>query len=82
MIVYIDNVSWFNNDIAFVRKDMVGVVKDKNSLYTIIDKFGGLLKTPLNMSSHMVGIYPNISSIEISGEIRYYDEINKNLQII
>ena len=74
-----DNVSWFNNDIAFVRKDMVGGVKDKNSLYTIIDKFGGLLKTPLNMSGPHGWYIPNISSIEISGEIRYYDEINKKL---
>jgi DNA polymerase-3 subunit epsilon len=74
-----DNVTWFVNDIAFVRKDLVPGVKDKNSLYTIIDKFGGLLKTPLNMSGPHGWYIPNISSITISGEIRYYDEINKKL---
>ena len=64
-----DNVTWYNNDIAFVKRE---------GKYAVIDKFGKLIN-PFNTSGPYAPHIPNISSITISGESKYFDELNKKL---
>lgn len=65
-----DNVTWFNNEIAFVKRE---------SKYAIIDKFGELI-TPFNMFGPYAPHIPNLACVSINGEIQYYDELNKKLK--
>lgn len=64
-----DNVTWYNNDIAFVKRE---------GKYAVIDKFGVLI-TPFNIIGPYAPHIPNLSCIFIDGKIKYFDELNKKL---